>query len=288
VFFDAASGYLLGPVWPLPEQAWLWPALDRLPQYAVVTATPSLTPTPYPTRPVPTATSASTPWYTEAGYPAPTMASGAVPDALLETARTMPLVSGSQWRYRTTGVDNGVQWSRNTFTVTIPTAWRWADDAVVADVRLDGAAAVWDSPMGGPRIMLPGTVFGAPYVGLRELRQAAQMPDARAGANPSGSTGPQNAAAQQIFRVPPLPDTRQNYWWWTAPQTVTVAVPAGRFEGCLEHNNIVSAGAVGRHWFCPGVGWVRHALSAGGDWGCFRELTELDSYELPELRAEGG
>jgi len=74
-------------------------------------------------------------------------------------------------------------------------------------------------------------------------------------------------------------------WWTTAPGSAkvwckvvarpTVAVPAGTFRACVE----VLMEPVGgrtemRHWFAPGIGWVRYSYGPrGGRPWMVRELT---------------
>jgi hypothetical protein len=75
-----------------------------------------------------------------------------------------------------------------------------------------------------------------------------------------------------------------NYLGHFAAERQSVTVPAGHFEDC--HVMIESAGARNywAHWLCPGVGFVRHELSAcsGGDDGGFA-VYELIDYHVPPI-----
>ena len=85
-----------------------------------------------------------------------------------------------------------------------------------------------------------------------------------------------------------LPPTKGIGWWTTTPQgklwcrvagRETVSVPAGVFAGCVVVVMEAKGGSAEiRHWFAPGVGWVRYSWGPRG--GRPWEVRELVDYEL--------
>lgn len=225
----------------------------------------------------------ATPYPTNEPWPPPTplaiasqaaetpLAPGQVPAALADVAREIPWVSGARWRYRVLRERDGV-----------------VTDAQARELRVEEARVLGDDrmliAMAGPWQDDPERWVLGPEGAVAIFERAGAVADAAALdaylVTPDIEEGVRRF--QQVMTFPlgePIPG-----WVWALESiNEAVAVAAGRFEGCVQVQHVISAGSGERARFCPGVGLVWYSYGGLGGSRCHAELWELVDYEIPPL-----
>jgi hypothetical protein len=219
---------------------------------------------------------------------------GQVPASVVDVARELAEIPGSQWVYRVTGLYNGVHWSQRTCTDTIASAWQIAPDVMLdhhvhessvnnptrrswACSRDSQRKFVFSDGITGPF----GTVYPQPPADpfdatLADVRQFLAAPP------PPTGNGEYDTPVAGFLRLPLPQSAIYNYWWKLIGQE-SITVPAGTFNNChvLSMETTFRNGST--HWLCPGVGVVRKEEPACGSFGAGFELYELIDYDIPPI-----
>jgi hypothetical protein len=302
-FFDATRGQYLGMDFISPTFSASWmddlakaPPVHLLPigsptptPTVTLTAVPLRSPTPYPT--VPNAKHKPTLGLPEDATEERLLGTGQVPAPLVDAAREMAEVPGSQWVYRVTDLDQGVHWSQHVVTNTIHSAWRIAPDVMMLRRR------VCQSPETNPGpdpteaatrcrdedryYVLPGgrvtgdqeDLYASPLAALRKELEGTPSPD----------SGNRDIIAQ--LRVP----LRTNEYYgdadvdWSTGGRESIVVPRGRFDGCIAVMGSSGPMNVDTYWTCPGIGVVRLEGPGCHTMGGGFALYELIDYDIPPI-----
>lgn len=264
--FRAQDGSLVGHTFAaLPEA--LWAAPEALAQTVVLhTPTVTITPTPSATGERPTPATPAPPLVEDAPLDR-ALAPGERPAALKDALRVAPLLPGTRWTYRIRGVADGAKWLEPfTKTVTVESARLLDEDILEATLSQTTWTNDGPQPSEGPFglglmlhegwrwrfILTPDglwarSMFTEPPVPISSLRGS----DLR----------PQGLTKLVDLTLDETPG--QSMWTWIRRRHVET--PAGSYENCAELHEWFSAGQSFRHWFCPGIGFVR-TETGGGMW----------------------
>ena len=295
--FEGLSGELIGfmhqGIVDQEDQRLSFPTIEtaRLVAATAPTPTPSSTrhstshgtPTPLP---IPNPRDVPVPWHPWHG-PTP-LAEGEVPAAIMNTARTLPLVDGAWWRYRTSFLSNGAYWKRSERTIRVQRSERIAPDIVRSELSISPYDAQSVSVFENTSPWWYLFTNGAASRPERRDMPVTTLDDARTfmawlALEPSRRDLSIESPFQDVVQFP-VKVGEQPVYRWEHIDFVDRDVLGTRIKNCAVYHMILSAAITAEHTLCPGVGLVRSETPFLGKWWSGGLMVEeLMDYHVPEL-----